>query len=106
MRSPVGTKIIASALAIKRRLVVRTRLRWLLHRLWRYRYGVRPLHNFLEDRKWGGYCGGYKRSPYAHLGAHATESLPYGQLSYLFNHNHIPIQTMTCSLTLAVARAA
>jgi hypothetical protein len=91
MRSPLGTKIITAALAVKRCLAVRTRLTWLGWRLWQHRLGIRPLHNLLEDRKWGGFCGGTKPSPYAHLGASVTQSLDYGHLSYLFTRNNLPV---------------
>jgi hypothetical protein len=83
--------LVKWALAIKRRLAIRTRLRWMLFRLWQYRYGIRPLHNFLVDMNWGGYCGGVKHSPYAQLGAHATMSMDYAQLAYLFSHNELPV---------------
>jgi|GEM_PF-1715383 len=91
MLNPVGTKIIAVALAVKRFLAIRTRFNWLRFWLWKRRYGVRPIHNFLVDMKWGGYCGGLKYSPYAHLGAYVTLSMDYAQLSYLFTHNDLPI---------------
>lgn len=91
MRSPLGTKLIAAVRAVKRCLAIRSRLTWLYWRLWKHRLGFRPLYNFLEDRKWGGSCGGIKRSPYADQGASVTESLPYGQLSYLFKHNDLPV---------------
>jgi SAM-dependent methyltransferase len=91
MRSAVATKLIAFAWAVKRRLAIRSRLTWLGWRLWKYRLGVRPIHNRLEDRKWGGFCGGIKPSPCAHLGAHVTQSMDYAQLSYVFDRNKLPI---------------
>jgi SAM-dependent methyltransferase len=92
MRRPSGTSLIAAALAVKRFLAIRTRFNRLRFVLWKRRYGIRPLHNFLVDRAWGGPCGGIKHSPFAHLGAYATQSMDYAQLSYLFSRNDLPIR--------------
>jgi hypothetical protein len=85
------TKIVAMALVLKRRLAIRTRFNQLRFRLWKARYGVRLIHNFFVDLWWGGYCGGIKHSPYAHLGAMVTQSMDYAQLSYLFTSNDLPV---------------
>jgi hypothetical protein len=85
------TKIVALALVLERRLAVRTRLARIFWRLWKHRLGIRPIHNFLQDRSWGGSCSGLKVSPFAHLGANPTQSLDYGHLSYLFKRNNIPV---------------
>ena len=108
MRNPVGAKIIAAALAVKRFLAIRTRFNQLrLLAVETAATGSGPFTTSLEDLKWGGYCGGFKHSPYAHFGANATQSMHYAQLSYLFGHNNMPIHdNRTCSLTSAVARAA
>jgi hypothetical protein len=91
MASQGGNVFISLAWGIKRRLLIRTRFRWAMFRLWKYRFGIRPLHNFLEDMRWGGYCGGLKYSPHSHLGANATQSMDYAQLSYLFRNNYLPV---------------
>jgi hypothetical protein len=76
--SPVGTKISASALAVKRFLAIRTRFHALRFWLWKYRYGVRPVHNFRKR---------LARQPNVEIiTGDATELLPDdGTLFFLFN---------------------
>jgi SAM-dependent methyltransferase len=52
---------------------------------------VRVAYDAYWDWKFGGWCGGTKDSPYAHLGANGTQSTEYLQLRILFHGARLPI---------------
>jgi SAM-dependent methyltransferase len=52
---------------------------------------VRVSYDAYWDWKFGGWCGGTKDSPYAHLGANGTQSTEYLQLKILFQRERLPI---------------
>jgi hypothetical protein len=52
---------------------------------------IRVAYDAYWDWRYGGWCGGTKDSPYAHLGANGTQSTEYLQLKILFQSERLPI---------------
>jgi hypothetical protein len=52
---------------------------------------IRVAYDTYWDWQFGGWCGGTKDSPYAHVGANGTQSTEYLQLRILFQHARVPI---------------
>jgi SAM-dependent methyltransferase len=51
----------------------------------------RMAQNLFWDLRYGGYCGGYKRSPYEDRGALGTLSTEYEQLDFLFGRGGVEV---------------
>ena len=77
---------------LRRRLMPRTRLVAALRRLWRARFGWRPLQDLALDLRYGGPCGGRMRNPFADRGASPVQSTSYAALARLFGRNAIEIR--------------
>jgi SAM-dependent methyltransferase len=85
--------MIDRAIAIKRTLAIRSRLRSSCARYWlrvrKTRFGLELARDFFLDRKYGGWCGGIIRPPYPQLDAAITQSTHYWQLMKLLRE--VPI---------------
>jgi SAM-dependent methyltransferase len=86
----------ASLVSLKRRLMVRTRVRQILHHAPRFlrmkfiktRFGIESIRNYVIDRRFGGSCGGKFPSRFEETGAWGTTSVDYYQLPKIFNERN------------------
>lgn len=52
------------------------------------KFGIEPVRNYLEDRKWGGWCGGTFDTSYDGRGVWGTSSADYSMLAKLFHEQN------------------
>lgn len=88
---PFVSTVFASVLTLKRRVSLRSRLVAGWKAAVRRRFGALAINNAIEDRQWGGWCGGTIESPYKHMGATATQSTDYAPLAAIFESGRVPI---------------
>jgi SAM-dependent methyltransferase len=63
-----------------------------VRRLIRTKCEFETLRTLYHDFRFGGYCGGFKASPYEKLGANATMSVEYWMLDELFERANVTIR--------------
>lgn len=52
------------------------------------KFGIEPIRNYLEDRKWGGWCGGTFETSFGHKGVYGTSNVDYSMLPKLFDERN------------------